>query len=86
MRTPGGKIIHAWLSGGDLDLSGFHSLPCDIAWPPGTGRTIAAPEDDAIGYFGEADALAKIHRGQRPILREAFDRLRDRPGGPAPGA
>lgn len=86
VRTPGGKIIHAWLAAGDLDLSGFHSLPCDIAWPPGRGRTIAAPEVDAIGYFGEADALAKIHRGQRPILREAFDRLRDRPGGPAPGA
>ena len=77
VRTPGGKIIHAWLAAGDLDLSGFRSLPCDIAWPPGTGRVVTAPEVDAIGYFGEADALAKIHRGQRPILHEAFDRLRD---------
>lgn len=85
VRTPGGKVIHCWVAEGDLDLSGFRSLPCEIAWPPGTGRIVTAPEVDAIGYFGEAEALVRIHRGQRPILREAFDRLRPEPRAPPPG-
>lgn len=82
VRTRAGKIIHVWLAAGDLDLSGFHSGLCEIVWPPRTGRTLSVPEADAVRYFMEADALARIHTGQRPILREAFDRLRGHPTPP----
>ena len=77
VRTRGGKTIHGWLAKGDLDLSPFRSGDCEIVWPPRSGRTLRVPEADAVRYFGEAEALARIHLGQRPMLREAFDRLRD---------
>jgi predicted NUDIX family NTP pyrophosphohydrolase len=32
------------------------------------------PEADRAGWFGEAEALVKITRGQRPILKALFDR------------
>lgn len=83
VRTRSGKTIHAWLAEGDLDLSGFRSGFCDIVWPPRSGQTLRVPEADAVGYFAEAEAMIRIHAGQRPILREAFNRLR---GDPPPRA
>lgn len=75
----GGKIIHCWLAEADLELEDFRSDSLELEWPPGSGRRIAVPEIDAAGYFGETEALARIHLGQRPILKEAFDRLRVAP-------
>lgn len=75
VRTRTGKVIHCWLAEADLDLSGFRSAPFDLEWPPRSGRRLQAPEADAARYFGEADALAHIHSGQRAILLEAFSRL-----------
>lgn len=75
VRTSSGKVIHCWLGEADLDLGTFHSAPFELEWPPRSGRRILTPEIDALGYFGEAEALKRIHVGQRPILREAFDLL-----------
>jgi predicted NUDIX family NTP pyrophosphohydrolase len=82
VRTRSGKTIHGWLAEGDLDLSGFRSGLCEIVWPPRSGRIIRAPEADAVRYFPEAEALIRIHAGQRPILCEAFERLRGEPATP----
>lgn len=78
MRARGGKTIHGWLAKGDPDLSPFRSGFCEIVWPPRSGRTLRVPEADAVRYSSEGEALTRIHLGQRPILREAFDRLRNR--------
>lgn len=75
VRTGGGKIVHCWLAEGDLDLQGFRSGSFELEWPPRSGRLVAAPEVDAARYFGEPEALTRIHLGQRAILREAFERL-----------
>lgn len=77
-----GKIIHCWLAEADLDLEGFRSESFQLEWPPRSGRRLAVPEVDAASYFGETEALARIHLGQRPILREAFDRLCAKPAPP----
>ena len=74
-RTPGGKTIHAWLVEADLDVSAFHSNTFEIEWPPKSGRLTSFPEIDRAAYFDAATALVKIHRGQRPIVVEAIERL-----------
>ena len=72
----GGKIVHCWLAAADLDLNEFRSGFFEMEWPRGSGRRMRFPEVDAVAWFGEADALVRIHAGQRPILEEAFARLR----------
>lgn len=71
-----GKIIHCWLAEADLDLAGIRSETFQMEWPPRSGRSVQIPEIDAAAYFGERDALHRIHDGQRPLVREAFDHLR----------
>lgn len=75
VRTSSGKIIHCWLGEADLDLTAFQSTPFELEWPPRSGQRILIPEVDAVNYFGETEALTRIHLGQRSIIREAFDRL-----------
>jgi predicted NUDIX family NTP pyrophosphohydrolase len=77
-RTPGGKLILAWLAAADLDLSDLRSNLFEMEWPRGSGRVRSFPEVDRAGYFAPAEALWKIHRGQRPILEEAIARLAPR--------
>lgn len=74
-RLPGGKRVHAWLVEADVDLSALRSNLFEMEWPPRSGRTQAFPEIDRAAYAPAAAALAKIHRGQQPILREALARI-----------
>ena len=81
-QTPGGKRIVAWLVAADLDPTGFTSTTFEMEWPPRSGRRATFPEVDRAAYFPAPTALEKIHRGQRPILLEAIERLAARPGTP----
>ena len=74
-RTPGGKIVQAWLVEADLDVADIASNPFEIEWPPRSGQVRTFPEVDRAGWFDAATAAVKIHKGQRPILAEALDRL-----------
>jgi predicted NUDIX family NTP pyrophosphohydrolase len=74
-RTPGGKWVHAWLVGADLDLSVVNSNTFELEWPKGSGRIQTFPEVDRAAYFPAPDALTRIHKGQRPLLEEAIARL-----------
>lgn len=76
VKLPGGKWVHAWLVEADLDLSGLRSNLFEMEWPPRSGKTAAFPEVDRAAYWAEADALVKIHKGQRPIIESALQRLR----------
>lgn len=73
-RLPGGKRVHAWLVEADVDLTDLHSNSFEMEWPPRSGRMQAFPEVDAAAYVAAAEALVKIHKGQRPILEEAIAR------------
>lgn len=74
-KTPGGKLILAWLVEADLDLSDLRSNLFEMEWPRGSGQVRAFPEVDRAGYFAPAEARRKVHRGQIPILDEAIARL-----------
>ena len=67
-RQPSGKIVAAFACAGDVDLSRFRSNPCEIEWPPKTGRRIEIPEADRAEWFAPEEALRRITKGQRPIV------------------
>jgi predicted NUDIX family NTP pyrophosphohydrolase len=79
VRQPGGKWIHAWLVEADLDLAELKSNSFEIEWPPRSGRRAVFPEVDQAAYFAPDAALRKVHKGQRPILMDAYRRLGWRP-------
>ena len=67
-RQPSRKIITAFAVAGDFDTAGFHSNLFEMEWPPRSGLKVAFPEADRAEWFLLADADARIHVGQRPIL------------------
>ena len=73
--TASGKTIHAWLVEADLDVSQIVSNTFEIEWPPRSGRMQSFPEVDRAAWFDAATAAIKIHKGQRPILAQAIERL-----------
>lgn len=74
-RLPGGKVVQAWMTQADLDLTAFRSNSFEMEWPRGSGQMRSFPEVDQAAYVPADEALIKIHRGQRPILLEARQRL-----------
>jgi len=77
-KTPGGKLILAWLVEADLDISDLHSNSFEMEWPPRSGRRASFPEVDRAAWFDAETALWKVHKGQEPILHEAVRRLSGR--------
>ncbi|SRR5579871_132041 len=71
-KQPSGKRIHAFAVEGEFDLAGFKSNSFAMEWPPRSGRTAEFPEADRAGWFGRREALAKILKGQRPIVEALF--------------
>lgn len=67
--------MHAWLAEADLDLADLRSNLFELEWPPRSGRTQAFPEVDQAAYFARDAALLKAHKGQRPLVAEAFERI-----------
>ena len=74
-RQPSGKRIHAFALQSEFDLSAFSSNSFAMEWPPRSGRTAEFPEADRAGWFGRREALAKITKGQRPIIEALFERF-----------
>src|SRR5579864_6582417 len=75
-KQPGGKLVSAWLVEGDCEPRALKSNRFCIEWPPRSGRTAEFPEIDRAGWFAPGEAARKIHRGQKPIIALAAERLR----------
>ena len=74
-KQPAGKIILAWLVESDCDPGALKSNLFSIEWPPRSGKMAEFPEADRAGWFSAEEAVVKIHRGQRPIVERAMQRL-----------
>jgi predicted NUDIX family NTP pyrophosphohydrolase len=74
-KQPGGKQIAAFAVEGAFDLSQFKSNTFAMEWPPRSGRMAEFPEADRAGWFDQAQALVKVTKGQRPIIKAFFERL-----------
>jgi predicted NUDIX family NTP pyrophosphohydrolase len=73
--TSSGKAVHAWLVEADFDVGEITSNSFEMEWPPRSGRSATFPEVDRADWFDAETAAVKIHKGQRPILAEAIERL-----------
>jgi predicted NUDIX family NTP pyrophosphohydrolase len=67
-KQPSGKTISAWALEGDCDISSLRSNVFLMEWPPKSGRMKEFPEVDRAEWFGPADALRKITKGQVRIV------------------
>ena len=62
----GGKVVRAWAVEGDIDADAIVSNTYAIEWPKGTWRRY--PEIDRAGWFGVAEARAKILAAQAAFI------------------
>jgi predicted NUDIX family NTP pyrophosphohydrolase len=75
-RQPGGKRIKVWTLEGDCGPAALVSNTFSMMWPPKSGELREFPEVDRAGWFGEDDALLRVHRGQRPVIEAFFETRR----------
>jgi predicted NUDIX family NTP pyrophosphohydrolase len=74
-KQPGGKTIVAWACESDFDTTALKSNTFALEWPPRSGRTAEFPEVDRAAWYSIDEALAKINKGQRPIIAALVKRL-----------
>lgn len=74
-----GKLVSAWLVEADCDPDAVTSNRFSVEWPPRSGRMTEFPEIDRAGWFAPEEAAIRIHRGQKPFIEIAFERLRAEP-------
>ncbi|HEY4088338.1 MAG TPA: NUDIX domain-containing protein [Bryobacteraceae bacterium] len=68
VRQAGGKVVTAWAFEGDCDETSIRSNTFSMEWPKGSGRMREFPEVDRAGWFGVAEARAKILQAQAAFL------------------
>lgn len=68
VKQKSGKIIHAWAFAGNCDPSALKSNTFTIEWPPKSGRQKEFPEIDSAAFFTVAQARAKMHPVEFPLL------------------
>jgi predicted NUDIX family NTP pyrophosphohydrolase len=71
LRQRGGKWVEAFALQGDFDPDSLRSNLFELEWPPRSGRRMAFPEIDRVGWFTLAQARTKI----LPSQAELLDRL-----------
>jgi predicted NUDIX family NTP pyrophosphohydrolase len=68
IKQAGGKIVSAWAFEGDCDPAKMISNPCEVEWPPRSGRLIEVPEADRGAWFSIDEAKERIKSTQIPLL------------------
>jgi predicted NUDIX family NTP pyrophosphohydrolase len=68
VRQKGGKVVVAWALEGEADADAIRSNTFTMEWPPRSGTMREFPEVDRAGWFGLAEARAKILTAQAPLL------------------
>ena len=75
VKQSGGKRVFAWAIEHDLDAVAVRSNSFSMEWPPRSGRTQEFPEVDRAAWFDVSLALAKILKGQQPLVLQLLARL-----------
>jgi predicted NUDIX family NTP pyrophosphohydrolase len=76
VRLKSRKIVEAWATPADLDVSVFKSNTFELEYPKGSGMFRTFPEVDRIEWFDLATARRKINPGQAGLLSELESILR----------
>ena len=61
-------LVLAWAFAGDCDPAALTSIPCQIEWPPRSGRVLEFPEIDRGDWFSFALAHQKLLSAQTIFL------------------
>ena len=77
-RQNSGKSISIWAVEGDCDPGQMVSQTFSMVWPPKSGKRQLYPEADRGGWFDRQSALAKIVKGQGPVIAHFFEAARSR--------
>jgi predicted NUDIX family NTP pyrophosphohydrolase len=83
IRQRGGKRVLAFAVEGDVDIQIIKSNTFEMEWPPKSGGKQVFPEIDRAGWFDLPVAQAKILEGQRPLLDQLAELVRQSGAGPA---
>ena len=75
IRQKGGKIVQLFAIEGNCDASAIRSNTFTMEWPSKSGRTAEFPEVDRAGWFGPAEAKAKLNQAQASAVDEICARL-----------
>ena len=70
LKQKSGKLIHAWLLQGDLDVTKRTSNTFELEWPPRSGKMVSYPEVDTIAWFTVQEAKNKIVPGQIGFINQ----------------
>jgi predicted NUDIX family NTP pyrophosphohydrolase len=81
----GGKLIHAWATEADVDVTEIVSNTFELEWPKGSGAVREFAEVDRAQWFDLAGARERIVQGQAPLLDVLRERIQRAPG-EEPGA
>ena len=73
-RQNSSKNLTVWALEGDCDPAKLVSNSFTMIWPPKSGTLKSFPEADRGAWHDRSSALAKIVRGQRPVLEAFFAR------------
>jgi predicted NUDIX family NTP pyrophosphohydrolase len=74
-RQGGGKLVHAWATQADVDVTEIVSNTFELEWPKGSGAVREFPEVDRAQWFDVAGARARIVQGQVPLLDALHERV-----------
>src|SRR4051812_10425993 len=76
VKQRSGKWVHAWALEADCDPAQLVSSRFSLEWPPRSGRHQEFPEVDRAAWFSVEDALRKILPGQRGLILELVELLK----------
>lgn len=68
LTQPGGKVITAWATEGNIEPVTIRSNTFSMEWPPKSGRLSTFPEVDRALWCDVATARKKLLAGQRAFI------------------
>jgi predicted NUDIX family NTP pyrophosphohydrolase len=75
VKNKSGKIIHAWVIKGDLNIRDIKSNTFMLEWPPRSGKQQEFPEVDKAGWFSLEVASQKLNAAQADFIERLADKL-----------
>jgi predicted NUDIX family NTP pyrophosphohydrolase len=75
VRLKSGKYVAGWACEGDLDPAKAVSNTTTVEWPPRSGRRIAIPEVDRVGWFEPGEARRRLNPAQAVFVDRLLERL-----------
>ena len=76
IKQKSGKLVHSWITEGDLDTADVKCNTFTIEFPKGSGKMKSFPEIDKAEWFDIETAKKKILESQQKIIDELVEVLK----------